>query len=124
MSHLAQMLCHGCSKEIKDCKTISHQARQIIFCSQKCLVKYIGRMQFSKIPDSDQIAVRAKSRLQELQQDVLYSTLGSHNNHVLEELIFELNYVVTGHNLVTKQQRYTEAVVISAYYTETVPCSP
>lgn len=102
--------CHNCDSIIEHALTRKYlHGRIIILCSQKCFVDYLNKNRPFVGADTMPAVMafkRAAARLEKLKIDVLYTIPGSHHNHILEELIFELTYVIEGHESVTKDERY------------------
>lgn len=104
--------CYYCDKyvpELPEIKNGKKFARKVVFCDSRCFGAYLSENR--PMPKFDQpaaldIARRATARLDELKADVLFSKPDADKSLVVEEIIYDLTFIVEGRESVTKGERY------------------
>jgi hypothetical protein len=104
--------CYFCDKvfpELPEIKNGRKFARKVVFCDSRCYHAYLAAnrplVKFDQ-PAALDIARRATARLDELKADVLFSKPDADKSLVVEEIIYDLTFIVEGRESVTKGERY------------------
>jgi hypothetical protein len=86
----------------------------IIFCSRKHFMAWLNfnRPQFVRVPSPELIANRAQILLDELKDVNLRSSPQDPGAIIRESIIYELTFILEGHERVTKQERCVPAMQV------------
>jgi hypothetical protein len=104
--------CYFCAKrvpELPELKNGRKFSRKVVFCNSRCFQSYLAANRpIIKIdqPAALDMARRASARLEELKADVLFGKPDAIPSLVSEEIIYELTFIVSGREEVTKGDRY------------------
>jgi hypothetical protein len=100
-----EIKCYSCQKVLISDKILKKLARNVVFCSTKCLNNYLSlrspNTQYKTNENLSQVHTRLLVRRSQIEEELQFLSPNSHKYHTLEEIFFELTTILEGREIIT-----------------------